>query len=96
MLKDISEQAAGIRRPGSAALDMAYVASGRLDGFWEIGLKPWDTAAGELLIREAGGLISDFEGGENYRKSETIVAGGPKVFRELLKAIKPHAKLPDD
>lgn len=92
MLKDVSAQAAGIRRPGSAALDMAYVAAGRLDGFWEIGLKPWDTAAGELLIREAGGLISDFNGGEDFRKSETIVAGGAKVFRELLKIIRPHAQ----
>lgn len=92
MLKDVSGQAADIRRPGSAALDMAYVAAGRLDGFWEIGLKPWDTAAGELLIREAGGLVSDLTGGEDHRKLEHIVAGGAKVFRHLLKTVAPHAR----
>lgn len=91
MLKDVSERAAGIRRPGSAALDMAYLAAGRVDGFWEIGLSPWDTAAGELLVREAGGLISDLHGGENWRDLKHIVAGGPKVFRELLKVVRPHA-----
>jgi len=92
MLKDVSAQAAGIRRPGSAALDMAYVASGRFDGFWEIGLKPWDTAAGEMLIREAGGLVSDLHGGENHRELGHIVAGGSRVFRELLKIVAPHAR----
>lgn len=81
---------AGIRRPGSAALDLAYVAAGRLDGFWEIGLNPWDMAAGTLLIQEAGGLVSDFSGGGDYMETGNVVAGNPKVFKEILQAIRPH------
>jgi myo-inositol-1(or 4)-monophosphatase len=81
---------AGIRRPGSAALDLAYVAAGRLDGFWEIGLNPWDMAAGALLIQEAGGLISDFGGGDDYLETGNVVAGNPKVFKAILQAIRPH------
>lgn len=96
MLKAVSDEAAGIRRPGSAALDLAYVAAGRLDGFWEVGLKPWDTAAGELLIREAGGLISDWHGSERYRELGHMVAGSPKVFRDLLKIVEPHARELDE
>jgi myo-inositol-1(or 4)-monophosphatase len=83
---------AGVRRTGAAALDLAYVASGRLDGFWEFGLRPWDIAAGALLIQEAGGLISDFEGTENYLKHGDIVAGTPKVFKSLLQTIAPAIK----
>lgn len=78
---------AGVRRTGSAALDLAYVASGRLDGFWEIGLRPWDIAAGTLLIREAGGLVSDAQGGDDFLKSGDVVAGTPKVFKALLQAV---------
>lgn len=78
---------ASIRRTGSAALDLAYVAAGRLDGFWEFGLRPWDIAAGCLLIREAGGLVSDSEGAENYMKNGDVVAGTPKVFKTLLQTI---------
>ena len=63
MFKALIADSAGIRRPGSAALDLAYVAAGRLDGFWEIGLNPWDMAAGVLLVREAGGLVGDLAGG---------------------------------
>ncbi len=83
---------AGVRRTGSAALDLAYVASGRLDGFWEIGLRPWDVAAGALLIREAGGLISDFQGGEDFLRTGDVVAGTPKVFKSLLQTISPALK----
>jgi len=82
--------AAGIRRPGAAALDLAYVAAGRLDGFWEIGLRAWDMAAGALLIREAGGLIGDLRGDDSYLQSGNVVAGTPKVFAELLHLIAPH------
>ncbi|MCX7116978.1 MAG: inositol monophosphatase family protein [Legionellales bacterium] len=78
---------AGIRRTGSAALDLAYVASGRLDGFWEFGLRPWDIAAGSLLIQEAGGFISDLKGGENYLAHGDVVAGTPKVFKSLLQTL---------
>jgi len=83
---------AGVRRTGSAALDLAYVASGRLDGFWEFGLRPWDIAAGSLLIREAGGLISDIQGGDDFLKMGDVVAGTPKVFKSLLQVISPVSK----
>ncbi|WP_462157293.1 inositol-1-monophosphatase [Pseudoalteromonas sp. GB56] len=80
---------ADIRRAGSAALDMAYVAAGRVDGFFEIGLKPWDTAAGQLLVKEAGGLVMDFAGGANFEKSGNIVCGSPKLAQALVKEIRP-------
>lgn len=83
---------AGVRRTGSAALDLAYVASGRLDGFWELGLRPWDIAAGSLLIREAGGLISDIQGGDDFLQHGDVVAGTPKVFKTLLQTISPVLK----
>jgi myo-inositol-1(or 4)-monophosphatase len=83
---------AGVRRTGSAALDLAYVASGRLDGFWEMGLRPWDIAAGSLLIREAGGLISDLYGGDDFLKHGDVVAGTPKVFKALLQTISTSLK----
>ena len=83
---------AGVRRTGSAALDLAYVASGRLDGFWEMGLRPWDIAAGSLLIREAGGLISDIYGNDDFLNTGDVVAGTPKVFKALLQTISPALK----
>jgi len=89
MFRALFPQVAGIRRAGSAALDLAYVASGRLDGFWEIGLSIWDMAAGVLLIQESGGLSSDFSGGDNHLESGNIVAGNPKLFAEILKTIRP-------
>jgi len=78
---------AGVRRCGSAALDLCYVACGKLDGFWEFGLNSWDIAAASLIIREAGGLVSDLQGGEQYLKSGNIVAGNPKVFKLLLQTL---------
>ncbi len=87
--KDVFLNCGGIRRTGSAALDLAYVAAGRLDGFWEYGLKPWDLAAGSLLITEAGGLISDFEGGDTWLDTGKIVGGNPKIFKAILQIIKP-------
>ncbi len=83
-------QTAGIRRAGSAALDLAYVASGRLDGFWEIALKPWDMAAGILLVQEAGGLVGDFSGGHDFLETGNLVAGNPKIFKAILQGIQPH------
>jgi myo-inositol-1(or 4)-monophosphatase len=84
-----------VRRAGSAALDLAYVACGRFDGFWEMGLKIWDIAAGTLMIKEAGGLIADFQGSENYLESGNIVSGNPKIMKALLKTLGPHLqKLP--
>lgn len=79
---------AGIRRAGSAALDLAYVACGRFDGFWEIGLSPWDTAAGCLLIQESGGLVSDLDGSQRHVESGNIVAGNPHLHPELLKVLQ--------
>jgi myo-inositol-1(or 4)-monophosphatase len=89
MMRTIITRAAGLRRPGAASLDLAYVAAGRVDGFWEIGLKPWDTAAGCLMIREAGGLIGTLDGGE-YKQGGNIVAGNPRVFNALVEALAPH------
>jgi len=86
-LHAFSIPAAGIRRAGAAALDLAYVAAGRFDGFWEFNLNPWDIAAGALLIKEAGGLISNFEGVENYLNAGNVVAGNPKIFKEMLQTI---------
>jgi len=90
MMKAVTESVAGIRRPGAAALDLAYVAAGRFDGFWELGLAEWDLAAGVLLVREAGGLVSDLRGGEDYLKTGNIVAGSPKVFAALVRTLAPH------
>ncbi len=90
MFKAIHPLTSGIRRAGSAALDLAYLASGRLDGFWEIGLNKWDIAAGVLLIQEAGGFISDFDGGKGYLESGNVVAGNPSVYAVLFKTIQPY------
>jgi len=87
-LKTLIEGTAGIRRAGSAALDLAYVAAGRLDGFWEYGLREWDMAAGCLLIQEAGGLLTDTDGSENYLATGNIVTGNDKVHAEMLAKIK--------
>jgi len=91
IFKDLMPKVAGVRRPGAASLDLAYVAAGRYDGFWEAGLKQWDMAAGILLIQEAGGLVTDFEGGENVLSSGNIVGGNPKIFAQLLTIIQAHA-----
>jgi myo-inositol-1(or 4)-monophosphatase len=90
--KALFPMTSGIRRPGSAALDLAYVAAGRLDGFWEIGLSDWDMAAGALLVQEAGGLVSDFSGGHEYLESGNIICGNPKVFKQMLQKIVPCVK----
>jgi myo-inositol-1(or 4)-monophosphatase len=83
-----------VRRAGAAVLDLAYVAAGRLDGFWELKLQPWDIAAGSLMIKEAGGLVTDMNGGEDFLNSGNIVAGNPKILKQILKIISPHmAKL---
>jgi len=79
-----------LRRPGSAALDLAYVAAGYTDGFFEINLSPWDIAAGALLVQEAGGIVGDFEGNESWLRTGNIVAGNPKVFGQMLQVIAPH------
>ena len=90
MFRVLFPDAAGIRRAGAAALDLAYVAAGRLDGFWEIGLCPWDIAAGALLVLEAGGMVSDFNGGGDYLESGNVVCAGPRLHAAMVTAIGPH------
>ncbi|MGL4232104.1 MAG: inositol monophosphatase family protein [Casimicrobium sp.] len=87
-LKNIMPKCAGLRRPGAAALDLAYVAAGYFDGFWEMKLNQWDMAAGALLIQEAGGLVTGIDGEDTYMESGSIVAGTPKIFPELLKTLQ--------
>lgn len=90
IMRNLMQKTSGLRRPGSASLDLAYTAAGRYDGFFEFGLKPWDMAAGCLLITEAGGMVGDLEGNDNYLKSGNVCAGNPKVFEEMLKIMAPH------
>ena len=91
-LKVLVPETAGIRRAGSAALDLAYVAAGRFDGFWEFGLKEWDMAAGALIVQEAGGLLGDMSGGTKHLDTGDIVAANPKVFKEMIKRL--HTVMP--
>jgi myo-inositol-1(or 4)-monophosphatase len=90
-LKNLMPKCAGLRRPGAAALDLAYVAAGFFDGFWEMKLNQWDMAAGALLIQEAGGLVTGIDGEDTYMDSGSIVAGTPKIFPELLKTLQASA-----
>ncbi len=90
MLKDLIVDAAGVRRPGSAALDLAWLAAGRFDGFWELGLASWDFAAGVLLVREAGGIVTDINGGNRYLETGNLIAAGPHLHAAMLKTIQPH------
>jgi myo-inositol-1(or 4)-monophosphatase len=87
MLKNVMKATSGVRRAGAAALDLAYVACGRYDGFWEKGLSPWDMCAGALLIREAGGLVGDYDGNEGFLDKGEIVASNAKIFSALLKTL---------
>ena len=89
-MRALASNSAGIRRLGVASLDLAYVASGRIDVFWEMHLKAWDIAAGALLVREAGGMVSDFQGGENFLNNGHIVACTPKLFKTSLKVLDKH------
>lgn len=85
MLGKIITHTSGVRRPGAAALDLCYVAAGRLDAFFETGLAPWDLAAGGLIIREAGGIVSGLDGSENYLKTGHVLCGTPKIYAALAK-----------
>jgi myo-inositol-1(or 4)-monophosphatase len=90
MFRALSADSAGIRRAGAAALDLAYVAAGRLDGFWEIGLHEWDMAAGILLIKEAGGVVTDFSFNDKYMGSGNVIAANPRMHQTMYQAIEPH------
>ena len=87
-LKNLMQKSAGVRRAGAAALDLAYVACGRLDAFWELGLSPWDMAAGVLMIQEAGGLVGDTRGDDGFMESGEIACATPKIFPTLLEALR--------
>ncbi len=86
-LRHVMGEAAGLRRLGSASLDLAYVAAGRMDGFWETELSPWDVAAGLLLIREAGGFVSDMKGGQDIFESRSVVAGNEYIQKALVEVV---------
>ena len=87
-LGEVAGNSMGIRRAGAAALDLAYVAAGRLDGFWESGLKPWDLAAGTLLVRESGGLVTDFKGNDNVLGGGDVICANPRLLKQLAVAIR--------
>ncbi len=86
----MTRSCAGLRRPGAAALDLAYVACGRLDGFFERGLKPWDMAAGMLLITEAGGLVGNYAGESRQMEQGEVLAGNPKAFAQMVRLLSPY------
>ncbi|WP_432453901.1 MULTISPECIES: inositol-1-monophosphatase [unclassified Agarivorans] len=90
MFAAIFAECSDIRRTGSAALDLAYVAAGRHDGFFELNLKPWDIAAGELIAREAGAIVTDFVGNTEFYQSGNVVCASPKVLKHMLACIRPH------
>jgi len=92
MFRDVLQKTSGVRRAGAAALDLAWVAAGRVDGFWELGLAPWDMAAGSLLVQEAGGLVGDLQGEGGFLDSGNVAAGNPKIFVQLLQTLAPHLK----
>jgi myo-inositol-1(or 4)-monophosphatase len=92
MMSDVMQRTAGLRRPGAAALDLAYVAAGFTDGFFETGLSPWDVAAGSLLVTEAGGLIGNFTGESEFLEQKECVAGNPKIYGQLVGMLGKYSK----
>ncbi len=92
MLGDVMRRCAGVRRPGAAALDLAYVAAGFTDGFFEAGLQPWDVAAGSLLVTEAGGLVGNFTGEADFLEQRECMAGNPKVYGQLVSLLSRYSK----
>jgi myo-inositol-1(or 4)-monophosphatase len=96
MFEEVMQSCAGVRRPGAAALDLCYVAAGAYDGFFEMGLNPWDAAAGALMITEAGGLVGNFTGEADYLYQREIVAGTPKVFGQLVQILSPYTRVIKD
>jgi myo-inositol-1(or 4)-monophosphatase len=92
LFNEFFRSASDIRRAGSAALDLAYVAAGRLDGYWENGLQSWDIAAGALIVREAGGIVGDYKGDDNYLDNGQVIAGNPRIFGDMLRKIQLHTK----
>jgi myo-inositol-1(or 4)-monophosphatase len=93
MFEEVMQHCAGLRRPGAAALDLCWVASGAYDGFFETGLNPWDVAAGSLIVTEAGGLIGNFTGEADYLFQREVVAGNPKVYGQLVAMLAPYTRV---
>jgi myo-inositol-1(or 4)-monophosphatase len=93
MFEQVMQTCAGVRRPGAAALDLCYVAAGYYDGFFEMGLNPWDAAAGALMITEAGGLVGNFTGEADYLYQRELVAGNPKVYGQLVQILTPYTRV---
>src|SRR5438445_78021 len=93
MMGDMMKRTAGLRRPGAAALDLAYVAAGFTDGFFELGLSPWDVAAGSLLVTEAGGLVGNFTGEAEFLHQREVVAGSPKIYGQLVPLLSPYTSV---
>jgi myo-inositol-1(or 4)-monophosphatase len=93
LFEAVSERCAGLRRPGAAALDLCYVAAGYYDGFFETGLHPWDAAAGSLMITEAGGLVGNFTGEADFLYQREMVAGNPKIYRQLVNLLEPYSQI---
>jgi len=93
MFEEVMQACAGLRRPGAAALDLCYVAAGYYDGFFEMGLSPWDAAAGSLIITEAGGLVGNFTGESDFLYQREVVAGNPKVYGQLVKILAPYTRV---
>ena len=92
MMGDVMQRTAGLRRPGAAALDLAYVAAGFTDGFFETGLSPWDVAAGSLLVTEAGGLIGNFTGESEFLEQKECLAGAPRIYGQLVSILGRYSK----
>ncbi|NBR29929.1 MAG: inositol monophosphatase, partial [Betaproteobacteria bacterium] len=92
MMGEVMKRTAGVRRPGAAALDLAYVAAGFSDGFFETGLHPWDMAAGALLVTEAGGLVGNFTGEADYLHQRECLAANPKVYGQMVTLLQPYSK----
>lgn len=92
MMGDVMPRAAGLRRPGAAALDLAYIAAGYADGFFEKGLQPWDVAAGALLITEAGGLVGNFTGEADFLDQQECLAGNPRIYGQLIPLLGKYSK----
>lgn len=90
MMRDMMHKSAGLRRAGAAALDLAYVAAGWYEGFWEAGINAWDMAAGSLLVVEAGGLVTDIYGEDDFLANGTIIAAAPKILPQMLQILEPH------
>ncbi|MDO8953261.1 MAG: inositol monophosphatase family protein [Gammaproteobacteria bacterium] len=87
-MTELHDKVAGFRKTGSTALDLAYLAAGYTDAFWTTSLQPWDMAAGSLLVREAGGIVTDLEGGVNFMEQRTIIASNPKLIKSVLQLVR--------